>query len=75
MCNGYRADEEKKYRERWEVARWEVFYLLNIQIKETKRFKRLTDLIRFPWDERPNITLATAEDFRELCEKWGGTLA
>lgn len=75
MCEGYAKEREKEYKDRWDATRWMTFHLLNIQIDKRKRFKRLTDLVRFPWDEKKDYEPSTRERFDELCKMWGKTLA
>ena len=75
MCEGYAKEKERAYQERWESVRWEVFHLLNVQIAKKDRLKRLTDLIRFPWDAKVSARPGTREEFDELCRRWGKTLA
>jgi hypothetical protein len=75
MCEGYAQEKEKDYRDRWEVARWTTYHLLNIQIAKKDKLRRLTDLVRFPWDETRNYEPSTREKFDELVKKWGKYLA
>ena len=75
MCEGHANEAERLLRERWETTRWMTFYLLNIQIgKKKDKLRRLTDLVRFPWDAKRDYEPSTRERFEELCEMWGKTI-
>ena len=75
MCEGYAKKQQQQYRETWEATRWMTFHLLNIQIAKRKdKLKRLTDLVRFPWDEKRDYEPSTRERFDELCKLWGKTI-
>jgi hypothetical protein len=75
MCEGYAKKQEERNKLQWEATRWMTFYLLNIQVEKNKRIKRLTDLVRFPWEKEQPRELPTREEFEELCNRWGKTLA
>ena len=75
MCDGYAKEQNKRYRETWETVRWSTFHLVNIHIAKKDKLKRLTDLVRFPWDEVRNYEPSTREEFDRLCKLWGKTLA
>ena len=75
MCEGYADEQTRKHREVWEVARWQTFHLLNIQIsKKQHKLKRLTSLVRFPWDKATEYEPSTRKRFDELCKLWGKTI-
>jgi len=76
MCEGYSKQREQEYRARWETTRWMTFHLLNIQIAKRKdKLKRLTDLVRFPWEAKQEYRMPTREEYLSLIERWGRTLA
>ena len=75
MCEGYVKAQEEKYRVQWESMRWATFHLLNIQIDKRHKLKRLTDLVRFPWEKSVPNALPTREDFDRMVEMYGRTLA
>ena len=76
MCEGYAKEQTQKYREKWELVRWQTFHLFRIQLdkKGQRKYQRLTDLIRFSWDEKRDYEPSTRERFDELCKLWGKTI-
>lgn len=74
MCEGHANRQQREYREDWEQTRWMTFHLLNIQLQRKDKLKRLSDLIRFPWEKQSEYRLSTREEFDELCRRWGKTL-
>lgn len=75
MCEGYAKEREREYKEQWEATRWMTFHLINIQLDKRHKLKRLTELVRFPWDKKTDFVPSTRERFEELKKKWGETLA
>lgn len=42
--------ERERNRGEWERVRWQTVNLLNIHIEEKSRFKKVYDLLTFPWE-------------------------
>lgn len=48
---------EKEQRERWEIARWQMFMVMQMHpmIKAQNKPKRVEDWVRFPWEAEDKV--------------------
>jgi hypothetical protein len=51
--NGYHDHQTDQVQQLWEIARWQLVPLLNIQLPKNKGFKSLQQFTLFPWEEIP----------------------
>lgn len=57
---------ERKQRTAWETARWQILYdvMLNPNLKPASKPRKVTDIIRFPWDPEETEPEVRAQDVR-----------
>ena len=63
---GFERQITDQARMSWEQARWQVLWLVNIQLDRKNRIKKLTDLIRFSWDEEVKSELPDMDKIKKL---------
>ena len=76
--SGFSKIRKEDFQNRWEQIRWMVCQLVNISMKSVKRNLRLTDIIRFSWEnvERTEADVkkdreASEEAVKKFGKKWG----
>lgn len=66
----YREREEMQRRESWEQSRLIAFCAINPHLK--KPYKRVTQLIKFEWENEEHMTKIEFTDRqKEILKKWG----
>jgi hypothetical protein len=74
IMTAYNRQQEQEVRNTWELGRWQVWHLINIQLSKQSKMKKMTDLQKFFWDESDEVkTVNTTYTARELevLKKWG----
>lgn len=73
---GWREQQEAQSRERWEQTRHLAYLSLLPHLDRKKRLK-ITDVLAFPWDEKPKPPSQSEqlETLRQAKEKWGMKLS
>jgi hypothetical protein len=73
IMTAYNRQQEQEIRNTWELGRWHLFHLINIQLTKKDKMKSMTDLVKFSWDEEQvktdNMTYTERE--LEILKKWG----
>lgn len=67
-------EQDMNVRISYETARFQLFHLINIQLKPEDRFKTVTDIQVFPWEseyeerkpERKEIRKISADEFHMM---------
>jgi len=61
-------------QESWEQTRWLGSVILQPHAKKNRTIKP-SDLMKFPWDEKPKPKTANDEKRQKLFEKWDAEMA
>jgi hypothetical protein len=62
---GYKSKIDYQYRLSWEQTRWLAFVNLQPHTSKSNALK-ITDLIKFPWDDNFKQRELTSKDFAEM---------
>jgi len=71
---GFAKIRKENYQTEWERARWTVWQLVNVSGKIVKKALRLTDIIKFEWENKVRTEKDVAKDrkdFERLVKKFG----
>jgi hypothetical protein len=73
IMTAYNRQQEQEIRNTWELGRWHLFHLINIQLTKKDKMKSMTDLVKFSWDEEQvkTVNMTYTEREMEILKKWG----